>query len=179
MKLSQLTLALLTILFLMEVLVSGCIRVPDYAFPAPVDPNGPISKAVMLAAIPELPYSMTWAVNPNEQDLVIVMDKKIGAFTPFSWRFWQILGTEAAAHPFFDAANRWRFTLFAPDYTKLCELNWEAADSDTKTVRCPLAAISNYYGKGLTAQIDYTYNDPTGDPFPFLSVGRTFYVLKY
>lgn len=178
MKISSLTLAPLTILLVMQTLLSGCVYRPDFAFPAPLDAGGPISGPMAKAVIPELPYSMTWTVNAQDQDLVIVMDRKAGAFSPFSRSFWSLLGTESGAHPIWDKAEKWRFTLFAPDYTKICEGDWQDADSNTRTVTCPLTPIKNYYTKGLTAQIDYIYDEPKNNPFPFLSMGRTFYVLE-
>ena len=124
MKTSRSTLLLVTFLFVMNGIISGCVYRPDFAFPAPRDTDGLISGPMAKAVIPELPYSMTWTVNAQDQDLVIVLDKKAGAFSPFSWSFYHLLGKESGAHPFWDKAEKWRFTLFAPDYTKICEADW-------------------------------------------------------
>ena len=178
-------LSLLTILFVIETLVSGCVYRPDFRFPAPLDTGGPLNGPLAKAVIPTLPYAMTWEVNPaSDQFLEVILDKKAAAFPfvggPFPFvggPFWDLIGGDAGASPFFDSAVQWRFTLFDENYNQICGgTAWESSDSNTITYRCYLSQITSYYGKALTAHIDYVYQKPKGTTFPFLSIGRTFYV---
>ena len=157
------TLLVLALLLLMEaVLVSGCVYKPDFKFPldTPIA-DDPLVKSV----IPEFPYSMTWSVDPGQDKIGIGLDPKAGAIPFWHGEFWDLVTDgEAGASPFFKKAAQMRFTMLAPDYTKICgDDTWIAADS--ATVPCDLSKIRPYYGQGLSAHIDYVYQEPTGPIF--------------
>jgi hypothetical protein len=153
-----------SLLVTINVLVAGCIWVPDYVHPSPHTED---INVIAESKLKKIPFSIARTVRPTDDGQILAeFEWEARGYADWFEEFG--LGTKA---------TYWRFVLFGPDGSIICGNKWEPTNEQTNKMSCPLK--QSLIGAAVAADIDYTYDTkPPGEKDFYKSVGRVFYFLE-